>query len=115
MSLAQWADASACAIFFEYGTASEALAFADFPSKFSIDQLPCSSDVEAEFCERDMLSRLAQFVDTLPPRLKTIALRHYWGDETQSEIARSLGVQRSAVCHSLRKIAEHGRSYFRLN
>lgn len=61
---------------------------------------------EAVMENNQLRDRVRRFVCSLNPHLSCIAIRHYWLDQNQSEIADSLGVSRSAVCHAIRRINE---------
>jgi len=78
-----------------------------------IDLLPdLSTDIEAEFSDRESAMKARAFVCSLPKELKEIARRYYWLDETQYKIAKDLGVTQQAVSYSMAKICRLGREYF---
>src|SRR5690349_381250 len=48
------------------------------------------------------------FVMALPERLRDVALRFFWHEQTPSEIAADLKITASAVSHALRRIIKLG-------
>jgi len=50
-----------------------------------------------------------RFVAGLSPYLRCVALRLFWEDQSQTEIAAALGVSRSAICHAVRRLEKRGR------
>lgn len=80
-----------------------------------IDQLAAPvGTVEMNLIESETLAeitaRVQAFVARLSPRLRCVALRIYWGGQSQTEIAAALGVTRSAICHAARRLERLGRS-----
>lgn len=58
---------------------------------------------------RHLHNAVATFVDGLPPALKQVARLHYWDGLSQAEVARKLGVSRSAVSQAIARINKLGR------
>lgn len=56
--------------------------------------------------------RVRAFVQSLPPLEREVVRRHYWAGERQADIARDLGVTRSAICHMLARVHRVGRGHF---
>ncbi len=50
-----------------------------------------------------------KFVNSLPARLRTVALLRYWEDKSQADIARALGISPSAVSQAIDRINTLGR------
>jgi RNA polymerase sigma factor (sigma-70 family) len=62
--------------------------------------------------QSDRIKRLAQFMEELSPSTREIVHRHFWLDESQSDIAKRLGISRSAVCHALAAAYKKGRKFY---
>lgn len=63
---------------------------------------------------RDNVVDARAFVRALPDRLRDIAYRYYWRDQSHSEIAAELGVTRTAIVHAIAKINGLGSQHFGL-
>jgi DNA-directed RNA polymerase specialized sigma24 family protein len=79
-----------------------------------IDQLTDPADsVEIDMINRETRAaaecRVRAFVAGLSPYLRCVALRLYWEEQSQSEIAVALGRSRSAICHAVRRLERLGR------
>lgn len=77
-----------------------------------VDENCAVEDSLAVLLSEEMRSQVTHFVHSLPPRLQSMARRHYWLEQSQLQIADDLGVTRSAVCHALAKINSLGRKFF---
>lgn len=74
---------------------------------------PRSENAFTEYSPENIIDVRA-FVENLPPRLREIAQRLYWRDQSHEKIAADLGVTRSAIGHAQAKIHMLGRAYFGL-
>lgn len=70
-------------------------------------------DIEADLIRLEALAAITPpvraFVAGLSPLLRCVALRRFWEDQSQIEIAAALGVSRSAICHAVRRLERQGR------
>lgn len=78
------------------------------------DTLPF--DVPAQFVapeerleEEEVEWAIQQFIDSLPPRQRTILERSFWQHESQASIARGLGVTRAAVSKAMANVCRLGQ------
>jgi RNA polymerase sigma factor (sigma-70 family) len=63
-----------------------------------------------EACEtQEVSAAVAAFVNSLGEREREIVSSIYWRGETQTEVARRLGVSKMAVSKAVSKIAQRGR------
>jgi len=67
------------------------------------------ADVEAPVLADEAQLLVRDFLVQLPPVLRCIAFRHFWLEQSQAEIAKDLGVTRSAICHGLSRVFRTGR------
>jgi RNA polymerase sigma factor (sigma-70 family) len=74
-------------------------------------------DIEADIPEPEHGLATAQavaavhtFVRGLPPRDRSIIDRHFWRGESQTDIARDLGVSKMAVSKAIARICKRGRA-----
>lgn len=78
-----------------------------------IDNVPSlDPNAEEQSIRSELLARLPQFLAWLPPDLRDLAVDHFFMDRSQTDIALSRGVTRSAVCHAVRRIVTLGRTFF---
>ena len=70
-------------------------------------------DIEADLIRLEALAvilpRVQAFIAGLSPYLRCVALRLFWENQTQVEIAAAFGVSRSAICHAVRRLERQGR------
>jgi DNA-directed RNA polymerase specialized sigma24 family protein len=70
-------------------------------------------DIEADLIRLEALAvitpRVQAFVAGLSPYLRCVALRLFWEEQSQVEIAAAFGVGRSAICHAVRRLERQGR------
>jgi RNA polymerase sigma factor (sigma-70 family) len=68
-----------------------------------------------EACEtHEVAAAVASFVNSLGEREREIVSSIYWRGESQTEVARRLGVSKMAVCKALSKIVQRGRRHLAL-
>ncbi len=78
-----------------------------------IDLVPSlEPNPEEQSTRNELLARLPMFISQLSPDLRNIALEHFFMNRSQTDIARSRGLTRSAVCHSVNRIVKLGRQFF---
>jgi RNA polymerase sigma factor (sigma-70 family) len=69
-----------------------------------------SDDPREQLEELELTEAAAQFVRSLSPKQARLVTALYWEGRTQSDIARELGVSRTAVSKAVRKIERAGRT-----
>lgn len=67
-----------------------------------------SPSVEVALNEVQLSREVRKFVLGLSPALRCIVVRHYWLGQSQTDIARALGVTRSAINHALARVYQLG-------
>lgn len=72
-------------------------------------------DPPTDLATAELSSAVREFVAGLPGNLSEIAIRHYWLNQSQVEIATDLGLSRSAICHALARVHKLGRKVFALH
>ena len=66
--------------------------FEEIPEEFED-----GSDIEEDVCSEDMLERLADALETLDERERSIVIQHYYSGKTLGEIAKRLGISYAYV------------------
>jgi RNA polymerase sigma factor for flagellar operon FliA len=78
----------------------------------SVSAFPAANDNSPEtlFADKECVERMKEMANELSPRMREVMQGKYEGDETQSEIARRLGLTEARICQlhtsAVRKIAE---------
>jgi RNA polymerase sigma factor (sigma-70 family) len=65
--------------------------------------------IEEQFEQREAVAAVGDFVESLPQREKDIVRRLFWQDETQTDIANSLGVSKMAISKAIARITKRAR------
>lgn len=73
-----------------------------------------TAPTEADMHRAMMVREVRAFVANLASPLREAAIRHYWCNQSETEIARELGLTQSAIAHRLRKVKRLGRQFFGL-
>jgi RNA polymerase sigma factor (sigma-70 family) len=70
-----------------------------------------SPSAENLLVQLESIAAVERFLARLSPRDREIITRLFWNDETQTQVAASLGVSKMAICKALARICRQARIY----